>query len=185
MRVSILLVIVGSLMAGCKPATNPKARDHSPTDTMLGKPVAFPQGIAAISHADLRNPDSLLDDIALTPYVVAIVDANCPKCIVYHLNALDSLLCNSLPEHVKRVYVLNIHPLAVRFFFRELYPEIRVRDGVLLADTSYLFERANRLRTADPNLRVFMAIEGRIAAYGDPLYHPQGAGQYINALGNK
>ncbi|HDP74333.1 MAG TPA: hypothetical protein ENN49_00365 [Bacteroidales bacterium] len=138
--------------------------------------------MVAISHAEFPNPDSLLSDIELTPCIVGIIDANCPKCIVYHLNAMDSLLCNNLPEYVKRVYVLNIHLMAVRFFFRELYLETHVRDGLLIADTCYLFERANRLRTAEPNKRVFLVINGKIVAYGDPLYLPQSLEQYINAL---
>jgi len=185
MRNVILLATITSLMVVCSQSPSPKARDLGLADTMMGKPVRFPSGLAAIANEKLYNPDSLLSNIGLTPFVVTIIDANCPKCIIFHLNAIDSLLSKNLPEYIKRVYVLNINPKAVRFFFRELYPEIRVRDGVLLADTCYLFEHTNRLRTAEPNLRVFMAIDGRIAAYGDPLYRSQSLDQYINALNYK
>lgn len=73
--------------------------------------------------------------------------------------------------------------MAIKFFFRELYPEIRVRSAVLLADTSYQFERANGIKAAaNPNNRVFMVADGRIAAYDDPIYQPGCVKHFLNEL---
>lgn len=183
MRIAILLATITGLAVSCSHSPRPRNSNQGLADTMLGKSISFPKGLALIANEELNNPDSLLENIGLTPFVVTIIDASCPKCIIYHLNAIDSLLCNNLPEYVSRVYVLNINPMAVRFFFRELYSEIRVRSAVLLADTSYLFERANGINAAaNPNNRVFMVADGRVAAYGDPVYRPGCVNQYPNEL---
>ncbi|HRR11040.1 MAG: hypothetical protein KBA42_06410 [Bacteroidales bacterium] len=183
MRIAILLATITGLAVSCSHSPRPRTSNPGLADTILGKSISFPKGLALIANEELNNPDSLLENIGLTPFVVTIIDASCPKCIVYHLNAVDSILCNNLPEYVGRVYVLNIKPIAVRHFFRELYPEIRVCRAVLLADTSYQFERANGINaTANPNNRVFMVADGRIAAYGDPIYQPGLVNQYLNEL---
>ncbi|TAJ11013.1 hypothetical protein DMA11_18425 [Marinilabiliaceae bacterium JC017] len=82
------------------------------------KTISFPVSLKQLEVGKLNPIDSFLRESANRSKIISIVDGDCVKCIVNHLNALDSVF-NSLiiPNTQQVVFVLNVSRKDSAFFY--------------------------------------------------------------------
>lgn len=140
---------------------------------MLVKKIAFPKDLLVLRNDTLSNCDSILDSSVGVPKIISIVDANCVKCIVNHMNALDSVFQEIVSNrNAKMYFILNVNDGDSAYFMRNLSSYINTKFPVLW-DNNYNFERCNNLFTPDRNLRTFLTNDqDQIIQYGNPILDP-------------
>lgn len=107
------------------------------------------------------------------------------SCIIFQLNSVDSVFHSQLVNSsFEMFFILNVKSSDSTFFTLNQLPLINVK-GRVLWDSNYLFERQNKLFTADPSLRTFMTdTTGCIIQYGNPMAKPDVIKDYFERLSN-
>lgn len=113
--------------------------------------------------------------------IISIIVGTCPKCITSQLNYNDSIFSTLLDNNKAHLaFILNV-PTADSAYFMKHYHTYIDANSTILWDNNYNFERANKLFTADENLRTFMTNRrNKIVVYGNPLFYPRVIDKYNN-----
>ena len=181
-QLSIILFFVFSLFfTSCKPNDSATVANGIPlmVDTMLSKVIIPPEELTPLK-AIVRTRPATKEQNSSKIKIVSIVDGNCRSCIMYQLNAVDSIFQSQLnnPEIFEMIFILNVKSSDSTFFVLNQLPLINVRGSVYW-DNKYLFERTNKLFTSDVNLRTFMTNHsGQIVQYGNPTINPKVINEY-------
>jgi len=181
MRPSIWILFLSIHLLSCG-NRNTASVENETTDTLLTKEISFPPSLRRMQGGTFTDIASLEHDIQGKNKIVQIVDGSCMKCIINQLNKVDSTFANIMSDDDRMIFVLNVSKFDSINFMLNLQPAITAR-GILLWDNNYNFEKANRLFTADDNLRTFLTNRNnRIVQYGNPLFHSDLLSEYQHRL---
>ncbi|TAJ04847.1 hypothetical protein DMA11_23790 [Marinilabiliaceae bacterium JC017] len=178
-----LFVFLGLIILSSCQYKSAKIDQGNRVDTLLSKKIRLPAELLELQGERFLKIDTFVNEIKGKNMMILIVDGTCIKCVINHLNVLDSIFHSIIPNtECQVVFVLNVSQRDSAFFMNDLRPEIRA-SGKLLWDSHYYFELYNALLTPDKNLRTFMTNkDGKIVYYGNPIIDPSVIHGYKRAL---
>ncbi len=143
-------------------------------DEWIGKEIVFPEALLQLKNGRCSSLATFNQKLKGRKKIIAVIDANCRKCIIGQLNRIDSLFVPLLAsKKAEIVFVLNINRADSLYFMTNMYPEIKAK-GVLLWDNGYHFETENAIFTEKVTRRTFLLDENnKIIQVGNPLFEPK------------
>ncbi len=171
-RYIVFIISILYITVGCTYNKHTNEQKRNLCDTLFSKKVRFPKDLKILNGKQFDSIDSFIVNSSKKNNIISIVDGNCAKCVVFHLNKIDSIFHSIVSNtNTQVVFVLNVSKEDSAFFMQNFQPLINV-SGDILWDSNFYFEQFNDLLTPDINLRTFMTNkEGQIVQYGNPILH--------------
>lgn len=177
----ILIIDIFCLLSCSSGDRNNKKSDFIPDV------ITFSKSLKYLSDGDLIELEYAMGKLLENKKIVSIVDGVCMKCVINDLNdadlAFQELVGKGNQSQV--VFILNVPPTDSLYFRTFFEPMIDVK-GIILWDSSYDFEKLNKLLSPDKKNRTFLLDEeNQIMLFGSPQFDQKLNEQYKEIIHGK